>query len=111
MIREIGSQIRTMRKVQKLTMRELARRVGMSPGSLSEIERDLQEPGIYTVVKIAKELHMTVDTLLSVHIDLCPACEGNGVKGPIHYTHLPPCDLCGGTGRVVIRLMGEEISE
>lgn len=110
----IGQQIRIMRKVQKLSMRELALRSKMSPGHLSEVERDLKEPGIYTVVRVAKELHMTVDTLLTVHIELCPECDGRGTLNPAFNWaggKPPTCPMCRGTGQVVMHETGGEISE
>ncbi len=48
-----------------LTLRELARRTGVSLSYLSEIERDRKPGSTATLTKIAATLNTTVDTLLS----------------------------------------------
>lgn len=59
------SPILAFRTHHSLTLRELARRAGISPGYLSEIERR-RKPGCpATLAKIAAALHTTVDTLLT----------------------------------------------
>lgn len=39
-----GTAIRTVRKAQELSLRELARRAEVEPGYLSMVERGLREP-------------------------------------------------------------------
>ena len=48
-----------------LTLRELARRAGISPSYLSEIERSLKPGSAATLAKIATALDTTIDTLLT----------------------------------------------
>ncbi len=52
----LGIKIRAKRQEQKLTMKELAERVGLTAGFLSQIERDMAEPSITSLRKIANVL-------------------------------------------------------
>lgn len=52
----LGSKIRTKRKEKKLTISELAEACSLTPGFLSQIERDLAEPSITSLRKIAHTL-------------------------------------------------------
>ena len=47
-----------------LTLRELARRTGISPSYLSEIERARKPGSAATLAKLAATLHTTIDSLL-----------------------------------------------
>ncbi len=48
-----------------LTLRELARQAGTSPGYLSEIERRRKPGSAATLAKLAATLHTTIDSLLT----------------------------------------------
>ncbi|MEM7190296.1 MAG: cupin domain-containing protein [Pseudomonadota bacterium] len=52
----IGSDVRALRKARGLTLAELALRVGRSVGWLSQIERDVTEPTIGDLRKLASAL-------------------------------------------------------
>ena len=56
--------ITAFRAHHTLTLRELARRAGISPSYLSEIERNLKPGSTATLAKIAAALDTTIDTLL-----------------------------------------------
>ncbi len=55
----ICNRILTLRKEQKLTLEQLAYQSGISKGGLSEIERNMKEPRIFTIVKICAALNIT----------------------------------------------------
>lgn len=59
-----GKRIQTLRESLKLTQEEFAEIVGVSPNSMSRIERGKQHPTLSTLWKIAKALHVSVDYLL-----------------------------------------------
>ncbi|MDE2901895.1 MAG: helix-turn-helix transcriptional regulator [Chloroflexota bacterium] len=59
------SPIVAFRTHHVLTLRELARRAGISPSYLSEIERRRKPGSAATLAKIAATLETTIDTLLT----------------------------------------------
>ena len=59
------SPIVAFRTHRGLTLRELARRAGISPSYLSEIERHRKPGSTATLTKIAATLNTTIDTLLT----------------------------------------------
>lgn len=56
----ICGRILALRKEQNLTLEQLAYRSGISKGGLSEIERNMKEPRIYTILKICAGLGITM---------------------------------------------------
>lgn len=61
----IGDKIQQIRKRQKLTQDELARKSDLPYTTLTKIETNvITKPSIQTVVKIAKGLDLTLDELL-----------------------------------------------
>lgn len=56
----LGSDLRALRKARGLTLTELAVRVGRSVGWLSQIERDLTEPSIADLRRLAQALDQPV---------------------------------------------------
>jgi len=56
--------IRAWREYRGLTMRELARRIGMTPAYLSQIETDKRNPTVDTLRRIADELEIDIDQLI-----------------------------------------------
>ncbi len=61
---DLGSNIRTWRQRQGLTLEELAERTGVSRAMLSDIERGVKNPTIRVVVQIAEGFGCTVSQLL-----------------------------------------------
>ena len=59
------SPIVAFRTHRGLTLRELARRAGISPSYLSEIERHRKPGSTATLTRIAATLNTTIDTLLT----------------------------------------------
>ena len=61
----VGSLIRQERERQRLSLRELARRVGVSASMLSQVETGRTRPSVSTIYAIAAELGLSIDALLS----------------------------------------------
>lgn len=69
--RSIGERLADARRVAAISLRELARRSGVSVGHLSRLERSLQEPTIGLLTAIAGALGLgIVDLLLDPGDDL-----------------------------------------
>lgn len=63
----LGTNIREYRKKQKLTIKELADRTGLSIGYISQVERGETEPSLSSLRKIAGEFDVPVYVLLDDH--------------------------------------------
>lgn len=64
-MQEIGARIARMRREQDLTQAELAEHLGISYQAVSSWERGASMPDISKLTDLARELHTTVDMLLS----------------------------------------------
>jgi len=60
----LGDKIRRLRKEKKLSLRSLAQDVGVTASFLSQVERDLADPSLGTLRKIAEMLDVPVFELL-----------------------------------------------
>jgi transcriptional regulator with XRE-family HTH domain/mannose-6-phosphate isomerase-like protein (cupin superfamily) len=69
----VGSHIRDRRQSLELSVRELARRVGLSASLISQIERGKATPSVATLYAITNELGLSLDELFS---------EGAGAPSP-----------------------------
>jgi transcriptional regulator with XRE-family HTH domain len=56
----IGAKLRDEREKQNITLRELARRVGVSPSLISQIELDRVNPSVSTLWSVVTELGITM---------------------------------------------------
>jgi transcriptional regulator with XRE-family HTH domain len=61
----VGGLIRKERLQRQLSLRELARRVGVSASMLSQVETGRARPSVSTIYAIAAELQLSIDALLS----------------------------------------------
>lgn len=61
--RTLGADIRAIRRARGLTLTDLAQALGRSVGWLSQVERDLSEPGVTDLRYIAKALDVSVSSL------------------------------------------------
>ena len=52
----LGADIRALRKARGLTLAELAQTLGRSVGWLSQVERDMSEPGVNDLRDLARAL-------------------------------------------------------
>ena len=61
-----GAEIRRLRLAAGLTVTELATRIGILPGTLSNIELGNKPVSLDLLIRIARELNKPVDSLLRV---------------------------------------------
>lgn len=59
----VGQRLRAERERHRLSLRELARRLSMSPSALSQIETGRSRPSVGTLYAIVTELGMSLDEL------------------------------------------------
>lgn len=59
----LGADIRALRKARGLTLSDLADQLGRSVGWLSQVERDMSEPGINDLRDLAAALDISVSSL------------------------------------------------
>jgi transcriptional regulator with XRE-family HTH domain len=78
----VGSLIRRERQRQGLSLRELARRVGVSASMLSQVETDRTRPSVSTIYAIATELGISIDALLSDSDGAGAGSSATGSAGP-----------------------------
>jgi transcriptional regulator with XRE-family HTH domain len=62
-VNALGQQIRRCREQRELTLRELARRVGVSASAISQIELGRTHPTLDTLHAVAYELGVSLDEL------------------------------------------------
>jgi transcriptional regulator with XRE-family HTH domain/mannose-6-phosphate isomerase-like protein (cupin superfamily) len=62
---EVGDQIRDRRQSLGMSVRELARRLTLSPSLISQIERGKATPSVATLYAITTELKLSLDELFS----------------------------------------------
>jgi transcriptional regulator with XRE-family HTH domain len=61
----LGEQIRAARLRDKLSLRELARRIDRAPSYINDIEHDRRTPSEEVLGQIASELKLNIDLLLA----------------------------------------------
>src|SRR3954447_14070304 len=57
---KVGGRLRATRERQRISLRALARRVGVSPSLVSQIELDRVNPSVSTLYALVTELGMTM---------------------------------------------------
>lgn len=60
----IGDRLREERKKASISQRELARRLGLSPSMISQIESGLSKPSVGTLYAIVTELDLSLDRVI-----------------------------------------------
>ena len=77
----IGKRIRKRRQELKLTQEDLASTLGLTPQHISGIEQDKRNPSLSSLAKLAEELGITVDYLVTgkegVIVDTIPAIKAD----------------------------------
>ena len=61
----VGRRLRAHRELRELSLRELARRLGISPSAISQIETGKSRPSVSTLYAIVSELGMSLDELFT----------------------------------------------
>jgi transcriptional regulator with XRE-family HTH domain len=72
---ELGRRIRVLRKARDLSIQRLADATAISPGYLSDVERGSSSPSGEKLARIAGELGVTTDYLLTGTTAPTPAIE------------------------------------
>jgi transcriptional regulator with XRE-family HTH domain len=62
---DVGRRLRSRREQDGISLRELARRLGISPSAISQIETGKSRPSVSTLYAIVSELGMSLDELFS----------------------------------------------
>lgn len=73
MMKTLGQRIRELREERDLSLRELAKKLGVSAAFLSDIELDRRHPSDNVLAKIAHLLNTSVEELRT--LDTRPAVE------------------------------------
>ena len=72
----LGSRLRDVRIQSGLSLREVARQIGVSPSFLSQLENGKSQPSVATLYSITQLLEVSIDDLFSI-------------DGPSHSLHTP----------------------
>ena len=67
---EVGNRIRYYRRKNHITQEQLAFEMQTSAAYLSNIERGIKKPSLQKLIEIADALGVSVEDLLSSHLDL-----------------------------------------
>ena len=78
----IGERIRTAREKARLSVRELARRVDVSPSHVSQVERGLASFSVRALYSVVSELGVTMDSLFG------PTADAPVAATDIQHDHL-----------------------
>ena len=70
---DVGPRLRAHREQAGLSLRELARRLGVSPSAISQIETGKSRPSVSTLYSIVSELGMSLDELFGAPRTAQPA--------------------------------------
>lgn len=77
----LGQRLRKRRQALKLTQQELAESLGVTPQHISAIEQDDRAPSLPFLAKLAEELGVTVDYLVTgkegAITDIIPAIKAD----------------------------------
>jgi transcriptional regulator with XRE-family HTH domain len=76
---KVGTRLRQSREQRGISLRELARRVGVSPSLVSQIELDRVNPSVSTLYALVTELGMTMSDVFG---DTEPETAPRVVRGP-----------------------------
>jgi transcriptional regulator with XRE-family HTH domain len=86
----VGQRLRAERERHELSLRELARRLEMSPSALSQIETGRSRPSVGTLYAIVTELGMSLDELFgssragpSARVELVEAGSAAELPSPV----------------------------
>jgi transcriptional regulator with XRE-family HTH domain len=83
---QIGAHLRTRRQQLRLSLRELAERLGVSASLISQIERGRANPSVSTLYALVAELDVSLDDLLFSDGRFAPRSSDKGAS-PIQRGH------------------------
>lgn len=93
---ELGPIIREKREQKGVSLRELARRINVSPSLISQVERGLAMPSVGTLFAIANDLGLVIDDVFNEKQpgqespDRAPSDAARGIeqsRGPVQRKH------------------------
>jgi transcriptional regulator with XRE-family HTH domain/quercetin dioxygenase-like cupin family protein len=79
----LGSRIRAERTRRGMTVRGLARDIGVSPSLISQIETDKSQPSVSTLYAITTALDITIEELFDQSADTTNAMPASVDEGPV----------------------------
>jgi transcriptional regulator with XRE-family HTH domain len=79
---DVGERLRERRGELKLSVRELARRLQLSPSLISQIERGKASPSVGTLYALTNELGLSMDSLFSDEPSEASQPKGKRAGGP-----------------------------
>ena len=80
---QIGGRLREEREKRGVSLRELARRVGVSPSLVSQIELDRVNPSVSTLYALVTELGMTMSDVFGDADQAEPVAPQRGSDSPV----------------------------
>jgi transcriptional regulator with XRE-family HTH domain len=92
----LGGRLRRLRTDRRWSLRELGAASGLSPGLLSQLERDLTNPSVTTLRRLARSLGVSIFALIPddgpTHTVVSPDSRRKLViqDGELHYELLSP---------------------
>jgi transcriptional regulator with XRE-family HTH domain len=89
-LEDIGGRLRAERDRLGFSQRELARRVGLSPSMISQIESGLSKPSVSTLYGIVTELGVSLDDLFGANGSVADGEAGGAAGTADGSTHLGP---------------------
>jgi transcriptional regulator with XRE-family HTH domain len=99
----LGPRLRLVREERRLSVRELARRIGCSASLISQIERGVSVPSVGVLYSLATELDSSLDYLL-FGADQGPRAPASGAAAPVASRDGPAAIVQRAGGRDIIDL-------
>jgi transcriptional regulator with XRE-family HTH domain/mannose-6-phosphate isomerase-like protein (cupin superfamily) len=65
LVASVGERLRAERERQRISLRELAKRIGLSPSAVSQIERGQVMPSVGTLYTLTNELGLSMDDVFA----------------------------------------------
>ena len=72
---DIGSKIRDLREDADLSQKEISAMIPMNQSNYSKIERNVQEPSLFQLKRIAEILHIDLNRLFEIEDKTDPYTE------------------------------------
>ncbi len=69
---DIGSKIRDLREDADLSQKEISAMIPMNQSNYSKIERNVQEPNLFQLKRIAEILHIDLNRLFEIEDETDP---------------------------------------
>jgi transcriptional regulator with XRE-family HTH domain len=100
----MGDRLRRARIARGLTLRTMAKRLGVSPSLISQVETGRAKPSVSTLYALANELGISLDELLFMDAVPTPPHPVDSAPVDLLDLHLPEVPVQREVGRVSIRL-------